>query len=248
MSSTLLVGGSKTGKTRFFSTFPRPSLHINLDPSGYRSLTGSVNVSTDLPTTVDDRTIYVVDLCVSQKVSPSNLTNISVLAEMAKRVIDIVNYLWDNQQKFKSVALDSLTGLQNPVKSHVLRWNNRQVAVYQDWGQAVDKIDEIVTALVALPINTLVTAHLQLERNELTGELLELPLVFGKQLPNKLMAQFDNIFLTRVVQGKDDKIEYFLRTKPTEMFRTAGSRIANLPTLIPPHFDCLTPHNGEKDN
>ncbi len=92
------------------------------------------------------------------------------------------------------VALDSLTSFQKPMMDYIKAMNARVITVVQDWGQAIDKIDEVVQFGVAIPFDFIMTAHTEREKDELSGQVRENLLIYGKALPDKLLAKFDDIF------------------------------------------------------
>lgn len=134
-----------------------------------------------------------------------------------------------------NIVDDGLTGMQEMVLGAVLALNARQKAQFEDWGQAIDKIMEIYTVMTAGRPNFVLTAHIQIEKDELTGKIKETPLVFGKQLPNKLLALFDNVFVTGFSGGT-----YFWYTKPQPLMPTIGSRVFHdLPEHIHQNYEEL---------
>lgn len=109
------------------------------------------------------------------------------------------NCLWHEQKKCVEfgvchTSIDSLTSFQRPMMEYVKAMNARVITVVQDWGQAIDKIDEVVQSGVALPFDFIMTAHTQPEKDELQGVVREQLLIYGKSLPAVLLAKFDDIF------------------------------------------------------
>lgn len=109
------------------------------------------------------------------------------------------NCLWGQQKECVErgvchVSMDSLTSYQRPMMEYVKAMNARVITVVQDWGQAIDKIDESIQSGVALPFDFIMTAHTQPEKDELQGVVREQLLIYGKSLPATLLAKFDDIF------------------------------------------------------
>ena len=111
------------------------------------------------------------------------------------------NQLWHAQPNLIErglchVYLDSLTSFQRPVMEYIKAMNSRLISVVQDWGQAIDKIDEVIQNGVALPFDFIMTAHTVTEKDELMGRVRESLLIYGKTLPAVILAKFDDIFLS----------------------------------------------------
>jgi len=225
---TLLVGESKTGKTRSFETLPRGVVDFSFDRGGWHALARTRDTSrkkgewedelwlteTGRPLTVvnsfktwvekEDRPllpkeIVVVDYAHADPVALGQYTQFD--ATLLTSFIYDFNQLWSLQsvcveKGICHVTLDSLTSFQRPVLEYVKAMNARVITVVQDWGQAIDKIDEIISSGVALPFDFVLTAHTQVERDELMGRVRETLLIYGKTLPSVLLAKFDDIFLS----------------------------------------------------
>jgi hypothetical protein len=122
-------------------------------------------------------------------------------ATIMTRFFNDFNCLWNQQQKCQEVgvchiSIDSLTSMQRPMLEYIMAMNARVVRAVQHWGQAIDKIDEVIQSGVALPFDFILTAHTQVEKDELSGRVREGLLIYGKTLPSVLLAKFDDIFLS----------------------------------------------------
>ncbi len=225
--NTLLVGESKSGKTKSLETLPRGMIVFSFDIGGWHALARKSEsgretqeeescwlTETGRPLTVIKnfkswleqngrkllpKEILVVDYAVADPVALGQYTQFDAML--------MTNFIWDHNQLWSKqkecmamgichVCIDSLTSMQRPVLEYIKAMNARLITVVQDWGQAIDKIDEIVQSSVALPFDFIMSAHTQVEKDELSGRVRENLLIFGKSLPNVLLAKFDDIFLS----------------------------------------------------
>lgn len=223
----LIVGESKSGKTKSFETLPRGVLVFSFDIGGWHTLSrmrdkrelgkGEDSVwltESGRPLTVirsfktwletNDRSllpkeILVIDYAVADPIALGQYTSFD--ATLITSFIYDHRLLWDKQKEcvergFCHLCIDSLTSMQRPVMEYIKAMNARVVEVVQDWLQAINKVDEIVQSSVALPFDFIMTAHTQVEKDDYTGRVRENLLIFGKALPNVLLAKFDDILLS----------------------------------------------------
>jgi hypothetical protein len=256
-NNIMVLGDSKTGKTQSVSTLTGHTVLANFDPAGFHSLVVPYvligpNELCQLEDWPGDTQVVVIDYTtlvgqISLTLDRGNRKSnydiyVSFINDMnAAMVSDFVD----------NIVVDGLTGLSDAVLGAVMQINKRSRPQFEDWGQAIDKVVEIIMALAASTKNFVLCAHLQTERDELTGRLKELPLVYGKQLPNKILAIFDTVFVTRVTSGI-----YHWVTNPQPLLQTIGSRtFKQLPPTITQDFELLfsnqakqaIPASGRKD-
>jgi len=240
-NNIMILGDSKTGKTQSMSTLSGHTLLANFDPTGFHSLT--VPYVTIGPNELNQLDNWPGDVNMTVIDYTSLVGQISLTLDRGNRRsnYDIyVSFINDMNAAMASefidnIVVDGLTGLSDAVLGAVMQINKRSRPQFEDWGQAIDKIVEIIMALAASTKNFILCAHLQAERDELTGRIKELPLVYGKQLPNKILAIFDTVFVTRVTGGI-----YHWVTNPQPLLQTVGSRtFRQLPPTITQDFELL---------
>jgi len=251
----LIVGESKSGKTKSFETLPRGVLIFSFDIGGWHALARTTDkrevgkeeesvwlTETGRPLTVIKsfknwmeqngrallpKEMLVVDYTVSDPIALGQYTQFDA-ALMTSFIYDH-NQLWGKQKEciergICHVCIDSLTSMQRPVLEYIKAMNVRLITVVQDWGQAIDKVDEIVQSSVALPFDFIMSAHTQVEKDELSGRVRENLLIFGKSLPNVLLAKFDDIFLS-IVQRSTTGMSYVWgtnRSGPLQVYIPKG--------------------------
>jgi hypothetical protein len=143
----------------------------------------------------------------------------------------------------QSIALDGLTGLANVVLEAVMHLNKRSKPNSQaDYGDAIEKLVEIISVCTAARSKHFVlVSHIMMEKDELSGRIKEIPLVYGKQLPNRLLALFESRF-----QSAFSGDSYFWITKPTPLMGTIGTRLQDgLPEKIEQNFGSLFDGNAK---
>lgn len=217
----LVLGDYGTGKSHFASTFPEPIFLFDFDR-------GRITYS--------GKKVFVPDYFINQ--TPPE----QVFSLMEKDLDKLLN---QNHEagNFETIVVDSLTTLMKEAMSLALKkkplppdsppiWNVHYplVKVYVD--KILDKIRRLQTHVVVL-------AHVDYQRNDLTGEIIATPSVTGN-LKTYIPAIFDEVYFSDVVQTKDQK-SYVLLTSPSG-FKRARSRLSSvvrLPDRIPNSFEAL---------
>jgi len=200
----LLIGDSGTGKTRFIGTMPKPAIYDFDNGLGTLSHIPGV-LSTQLDTS-----------------AKSWLT----LKEELKKWATGLTLPYDAE----TVAVDSLTMAADAAMAYVLQKNNRNQPTIADWGDAIREVKDVLALLMVMSkrVNVVVTAHAQLVKDEVNGDIQWLPLIYGKDLPHRLGIFFDDVFMTTVVSTlKDAKKtnEYKLQVKPDSRMRILKTRL-----------------------
>jgi phage nucleotide-binding protein len=123
------------------------------------------------------------------------------------------------QLPYRTVVLDSITTFSASLMNEVMRQNpgdegkrsrvsDTTVPHLKDYQIAISHFKNTVAQLLSLPCNVVVTAHLQIDKDEMTGEILRQPLIFGKDLPGWLPMVFEEVYYASVIAGKDNKAEH----------------------------------------
>jgi len=82
---------------------------------------------------------------------------------------------------WKTIVFDPLTGFQQIMLNHIAKINPNAMADARQWaGQVGQKVQQMIGVLTSLPCHVVLIAHTQLDKNEMTGAILELPNVYGK--------------------------------------------------------------------
>jgi len=234
-----IIGDSKTGKTYSLNTLVGCTVIFNLDPGGYNSLRRNYDriEPGTLEATLKEQhpECIVIDYCATIAPTISDTPGRSgrrAPAEKAYKALIADINVAIMADSVANLVVDGLTGLGELVLNAILALNKRDKAIYEDWGQAIDKLLEIVSVCASACSTFVMLCHLQTDKDEITGRIKETPLVYGKQLPNKLMALFDNVFAAGYAGTS-----FFWVTKPQPLMQTIGSRqFDNLPERIHQNF------------
>lgn len=214
----LLIGDSGTGKTHFLGTMPKPFI-ADFD-RGLSTLSGK-----------DVQALMY---------SPTN-----GWPEFRKEVQE-----WRQGAKYgcETFCLDSMTTAADAALTWVLVKNGRsgQQPTVQDWGEAIREVKALMGYLTTLPCHVAVTAHAQVVKDELLGDVQYLPLLYGKDLPHRLGIWFDEVYMTTVtseVKNGAKANRYRLQVKPDTRMKILKSRMntdgALLDTYEEPDFGSL---------
>lgn len=200
----LIYGGSGTGKTTFAGTFPKPYF-FDFD-GGMLTLKGK-DVEYDT---------YVDKNPAGRPTAWSDFeAKITSLYEAGR-----------DQFPYESVIIDSMTTLQECCMRYI-QYNNRSASkmpTLQEWGMLIDKLQDTLYKVTSLDCNVVVTAHEQVIQDDLTSEILVLPLISGKKLPDRLPLWFDEVYHARVERGKNREPIYQVMTVAERKYK-AKSRL-----------------------
>jgi hypothetical protein len=244
--NALIMSRSKMGKTYALNTLPKPLIIQSTDPGGWTTICKKDQVAEP----GDWDTIYNIlerdGICAVDYLKSSNTISAGHIASagymryqigMTQFVNDCNHIINPKNDKIKSFSQDTLTGLSRMMKGFICSKSGKMYLSQQLWGDAIEKILEIIECCCASNKNYVLNCHIQLEQNILDGGTEEFPLIFGKQLPQNILALFDIVFGGAYEDGK-----YWWRTHPSEFNKSLGSRLHNaeeLDTLIPQDFNLL---------
>lgn len=210
----LLIGDPGTGKTRFVATMPKPYIAC-FDPAGVESIIG-------LPGTEWEAEQFEPDA-----------TGWSEFKQVLKK--------WKKegpQLGCQTFAIDSLSTASDAALAYVLRTNNNKRPSLPDWGEAIQEVKDMMADLAALKCHSALTAHLQVEKDEVLGGLEWLPLVFGAALPARVPIYFSEVYYTvakTTLEGAVPVTKYFVQTKPDQRVKFVKSRMDKTGKLFAHH-------------
>ena len=204
----LVYGDKGSGKTTLVTTAPRPILFDSFDDGGTLSIIDEIREGWIL---ADTRW---------EKDDPVRAdTWQKWLKEMDRR---IQSGLFNAMATY---ALDSLTVLQQISMNFVLRMKGRADGIPQvgkqgdnDYVTSQTGIERIITKILDLPCNVIITAHPDLSQEEGTKKLFIGPAVTGA-LKTRLPILFSEFYYAKSEVGKEGKQIYSLLTRPDSIFR-----------------------------
>lgn len=189
--------------------------------------------------------ILVIDYVVADPIS------VGMLPKYDQTVIH--NFILDENELWKPeaeergvchVAVDSLTGLQYNLIDYIVclrgatksGWMGTDEDVY---GKAIEKMKEIIDSFVSLKFDFILTAHIETEKDAVTGKVLEQPLIYGRKLPGLILSKMDDIYYA-YSDFSSGNLSYWWGTQPQMLLKIIGQRnFDNLPVRVPPDFERL---------
>lgn len=132
---------------------------------------------------------------------------------------------------FQTLIVKSLSSLEIFVLDELMQLANKKEPSLPLYGGRISWLEHFIMSVTKLPFNTILIAHEEVEKNELTGEIIKRPLICGKQLPCKLPMFVDEVYYITV--GRDEKGNplHKLITKGNESL-VAGSKLGIFPQSI----------------
>lgn len=178
----LLIGDSGIGKTCFAAGFPTPIKYLDFDNKVDSAALFYKN---------DPERLNAIDV---ETLSPS-LTESPI-----DQLLKIVNEEFIPQQKtgemkFKTLVLDSITTFSAATLAHIVKSNpgikrtvskQGQQPGLQDYGILRREFQKLIPGLLSLPCNVVMLAHMTIEKDEATGQILRHAMMdgsFAKELP-----------------------------------------------------------------
>lgn len=145
---------------------------------------------------------------------------------------------------YKTLVFDSLTTIEDRIMNQTIfevqtKRVKGKVANQQDYGLVIWDIEEFVQRLLTLPCNIVLNCHVQVIQNDLTREILTMPLVVGKKLPQKLPIWFDEVYQ---LHFKDNKRMWQLRPEGQVTLPKTRLLPKSTPTFVDADYFQLAQH------
>jgi hypothetical protein len=251
--NALIMSRSKCGKTYALKTLLKPLIIQSTDPGGWTTICKKDQVAEPGDWDSIYKILEKTGVCAIDYLKGSNTINASHIASLGymryqistTQFINDCNVIIDSQNdKIASFSHDTLTGLSRMLKGFICNRAGKSYLSQQLWGDAIEKIIEIIENCCASEKHYVLNCHIQLEDNALDGGKEEWPLIFGKQLPQNILALFDLVFT-----GVYDDGSYLWRTHPSESNKSLGSRLHDgneLETLVAQDFGPFVERSNEK--
>lgn len=128
---------------------------------------------------------------------------------------------------YDTIVLDSITTMQEYLMDKILAANRRAMPTMNEWNVAIASLKDLFMRMTKIAKHTVVIAHEQVLQDEITGEMLVRPVIFGKKLPPQLPLFFDEMYRTQVSRTKDAKPSYDVLTA-SDIKYTAKTRLGCL--------------------
>jgi hypothetical protein len=209
----LIWGEAKSGKTTFAATFPRP-FFFDMD-NGMLTLAGK------------DIEYETYDGDKGYKKFRMDLPKIAERSDIDTLVIDSLS----SMQNFQMEEIQKLSGTF-PGTPQI-----------QEYGLQIVRLRKFLYELVAYKKHVVLIGHEQVWQDEVTKETFILPLIIGKDLPNRLGNWFDEFYHIEAVPTKEG-IVHKIRTKKSRKY-SCGSRLNCLDELEEPSFQTIMKKSKE---
>jgi hypothetical protein len=198
----LLYGSVGTGKTRLAKTCRRPILIDSFDPGGTNTLKDEIKAGWIIADTrwesEDPKTAIMWD---------------AWCKEMERRrrggIFDQIGTLY----------IDSATTWSDSAMHKTVKKAGRPggYPFQNDYTPTMNAIENAIRELTSLPCDVVLTAHEDVEKDEVSGKMRVGPLLIGKTARQKIPALFDEIYCT---QSKElsTGVQYSLLTRSTGFY------------------------------
>jgi len=242
----MLVGESFTGKSVSAGTFPKPMLYLDYD-GGFESVKNAKGKDGKL-VVLDWEKIDVVEM---KKQTVQELSFVTDMGrggsgvppkhvhespEIIKKFNDIMHSLEKNEKGYKTLVIDSLSSVFRNWKETLMKINNIPALRIVDYGTLEGVLlGQFLPTLKALSLSFIVLIdHVELEKDEMTGQLLEYAVGPSRNMGRNLPKDIDEFYRQKVEGG-----DYVWKTKKTGFFQ-AGSRLSMPETIKPATFQELS--------
>lgn len=219
----LLYGDSGTGKTCFGTGWPGPIHYCDFD--------GKVNSAA----------AFLEGNPKLKEITYENYAPVDDKGTAGQRFNTDLGQMRKSGKLPGTLILDSLTTFSDEMMRYLMRLNpgikrmdtkGAATPAMQDYQVARLFFKQILGELLNLPCNLIVTAHVQIDKDEITGEILRTPMLAGK-LSRELPILFPEVHRSFVKDGK-----YLGQTKSDARY-TCRTQIRGLPAEIELKYESL---------
>jgi hypothetical protein len=126
----------------------------------------------------------------------------------------IIEAVANNPTKYKTVAIDTLSELQEIMKRHRTKDGQRDME-FKDWAYVADNTIGIVKMLHRSPhVNAIFTTHAEKVKDEDSGKLLLSPYFLGKKSLTEALKPVDEVWYLSVGKNEKGEAVRVLQTQP----------------------------------
>lgn len=227
-AKVLVFGDSGTGKTCFAASFPGPIEYWDFDSK----VASAVQHYAHEPARLEQIEVHQF----------SSLAPNVRMGAWEKRSAEIDALMYKKQPlPFKTLVLDSMTLFSYyMLQDYVYRSQTSLkrplpgINCLQDYQLLRSHVLKMVNGMVlGLPAHVVITAHIDVEKDETTGQMMRLPLMSGK-LAAELPAIFPEVYVARI----NAKGERVLQTQGDATYTYCRTQ-RKLAKEIPTHFNSL---------
>lgn len=152
---------------------------------------------------------------------------------------------------YKTIVIDSITTFAASMMDEVMKQNpgsqrskmmDTQVPNLKDYQIAISHCKDIIRKILAMKdrCNVVMTAHIQKDKDETTGEILFQPLIWGKDLPAWLPMVFEEVYRA-YAEKKDKDTTHWAQTRGEKKY-IARTQIPKLPSPVKLSYEEIKKH------
>jgi hypothetical protein len=233
----LIYGDSGAGKSTGASTFPKPLLVLAFDPRGKEM--PYVRRGIPAESIADDGETAVTEV-LSRKTGEmlvriehyldAEPTKPTGFARFRRRLVNLTRDI--DEWGIQTLVLDSVTFMELAARKeaqYVLNPNSREPR--QWFGSSTDALEEVLMIRFgALPINVVVLAHIDEDKDEVHGLMVRHPSAPGR-LRKRSPAGYSELYRAYVKRTTDGEREYNWQTQSDAMYNCASQIDAPDPCL-----------------
>lgn len=219
----LVCGPPGVGKTCFAAGLPTPMLVLDFDDKIDSAAAWYAN---------DPERLKQIEVRSYGK----KLDGSDPIAELNKLISEeLIPQQRSGTMKYKTLVIDSATTFSSAVLAHIVKTNPGIKRVtsaqgvqpgMQDFGILKREFEKLIPGLISLPMNVVMTAHIKIDRSELTGEIIRSPIMDGSFAAN-LPIYFKEVYRVFMKDGKPHA-----QTKSDAYYEFCRSQIPGLPGTI----------------
>lgn len=184
LKKVLVIGHEGVGKTNFIKTMPKPIYIFSFD-KGYQTLAGEDKIT--------------VGICMDEdRQKPHAYADFALKFDALQKGLKYKN-ADGSEEPYKTIAIDSISFLGTFLFDHLQRLNNNidKPGGYAVYGAVKSKLQDILNKAIMLTEYVCITALLDTDKDENTGELFFVPAVVGSTKA-EMGAWFDAVFFMTV--------------------------------------------------
>lgn len=219
----LVFGDSGAGKTCFACGFPGPIYVADFDGK----VSSAAKFYSSDPERVEqiDYDHYGPNEAMPGKSAQDFYAKLKLFHDQAK----------NGDLNYATIVLDSLTTFNDEAMARVMRTNPGikrnppATPALQDYGILRLEMKKMINYLLSLPVNVVVTAHIEVKKDETTGGVLHLPMLTGK-LATELPIYFGEVYRAYVDTDKQGNRKHLAQTQSDRKF-SCRSQLGVAPTI-----------------
>lgn len=229
LKKILLIGPEGSGKTNFIGTMPKPVYIFSFD-KGYQTLAQMDGIT--------------VGLCMDEdRLRPHAFADFKQKFDALKRGAE---FTWKDgrKEKYKTIAIDSLSFLSTFIFDHEQKINNTidKPAGFGVYGNVRSRMQDIVNQSVMLAEYVVCTALVETSKDDTTGEIFYVPSMVGS-IKNEIGAWFDAVFYMQVDKDSNGNKKYKMLTvgdrRQKAKLRVPSSLSGAISPVEEPNFELL---------